>query len=264
MILKSFFAVAIFTANMAFSQIATDTPAQPLPPATTIPIVFTKSIDANHVHAGDPIMAKTTQLVILADEHVLPAGSQVVGHVIAGTPFTFDPTPYAKQRQSTLELQFDAIVDHGNKIPLSVYVRAIADPLSSWDATKPKSTDLDSLSTTTQIGGDLVTPSQSEVRSQEDDVVGYKRRGGVFAHLIAAKGNSPDGCDASDTEQSMGIFSASACGLYGFPDTTFVRSGRSGATSTILLESRRRPMKIYSKSNALLEVTDGDMHLAVR
>jgi len=264
MVLKSFFAVAVFSANLAFSQIATHTTAQPLLPATTIPIVFTKSVDANHVHAGDPIAARTTQLVILADGHVLPAGSQVVGHVIAGIPFAFDPTPYAKQKQSSLEIQFDAIVDRGDKLPLSVYVRAIADPLSSWDATKPKSTDFDSLSTTTQIGGDLVTPSQSEVRSQEDDVVGYKRREGVFAHLIAAKGSSPDGCDASDTEQSMGIFSASACGLYGFPDTTFVRSGRSGTTSTILLESHRRPMKIYSKSNALLEVTDGDIRVAAQ
>ena len=145
MVLKSFFAVAVFTANLAFSQISTRSTTQSLLPSTTIPIVFTKSIDANHVRPGDPIVAKTTQLVILADEHVLPAGSQVVGHVIEGTPFAFDPTPYAKQRQSSLELQFDAVVDHGNKIPLSVYVRAIADPLSSWDATKPKSTDLDSL-----------------------------------------------------------------------------------------------------------------------
>ncbi|HMH11643.1 MAG TPA: hypothetical protein VK578_00920 [Edaphobacter sp.] len=264
MVLKSFFAVVVFAANVASSQTSAHITAQSLPLGTTIPIIFTKSIDANHVHAGDPIAAKTTQLVILADGHVLPVGSQVVGHVIAGTPFAFDPTPYAKQKQSSLEIQFDAIVDHGDKLPLSVYVRAIADPLSSWDATKPKSTDFDSLSTTTQIGGDLVTPSQSEVRSQEDDVVGYKRREGVFAHLIAAKGSSPDGCDASDTEQSMGIFSASACGLYGFPDTTFVRSGRSGTASTILLESRRRPMKIYSKSNALLEVTDGDIRVAAR
>jgi hypothetical protein len=32
----------------------------------------------------------------------------------------------------------------------------------------------------------------------------------------------------------------------------------------LLLESRRRPMKIYSKTNALLEVTDGNPHMASR
>jgi hypothetical protein len=263
-ILKSFFAAAIFTASYAVSQTAVNPAVESLPASTTIPIVFTKSIDANHAHANEPIAAKTTQAVKLADGHELPAGSQVIGHVVSETPFAFDPTPYAKQNQSSLEIQFDSIVDRGTKIQLSVYVRALADPLSSWDATTPKSTDLDPLGTTTQIGGDLVTHSQTEVRSPDDDVVGYERHGGVYAHLIAARGNSPDGCDSSDTEQSMGIFSASACGLYGFPDATFLRSGREGATSTLLLESRRRPMKIYSKSNALLEVTDGNSHLASR
>jgi hypothetical protein len=264
MLSKSVFVTVIFSAVGAFSQINTNTNVELLPASTTIPIVFTKSIDANHVRADDPIAAKTTQVVNLANGHVLSAGSLVIGHVVSGSPFVFDKTPYAKQKQSTLEIQFDAIMDRDTKVPLSVYVRALADPLTSWDATTPKSTDLDSLSTTTQIGGDLVTPSQTEVRSQDDDVVGYKRHGGIYAHLIAARGNSPDGCGASDTEQSMGIFSASACGLYGFPDTTFLRSGRQGGASTLALASRRRPMKIYSNSNALLEVIDGNKNVASR
>jgi hypothetical protein len=264
MVLRSILTAALFTAGSAYSQTASITTSETLAPQTTIPIVFMKAIDANHAHAGDPVMARTSQGITLANGGIIPAGSAVIGHVVAETPFAFDRTPYAKQKQSSLEIQFDAIDNHGSKIPLSVYVRAIADPLSSSDATMPKSTDLDPLSTTTQIGGDLVTPSQDEVRSQDDDVVGYKRHGGIYAHLIASKGNSPDGCDASDTEQSMGIFSASACGLYGFTDTTFVRSGRSGATSTLLLQSRRRALKIYSKSHALLEVAAANANLASR
>jgi hypothetical protein len=264
MVLRSILTAALFTAGSAYSQTANPTNTETLAPQTTIPIVFTKSVDANHAHTGDPVTAKTSQAIALANGRLLPAGSAVIGHVTAETPFVFDRTPYAKQKQSSLEIQFDTIDDHGNKIPLSVYVRAIADPLSSSDATTPKSTDLDPLSTTTQIGGDLVTPSQTEVRSQDDDVVGYKRHGDIYAHLIASRGNSPDGCDASDTEQSMGIFSASACGAYGFVDTTFVRSGRTGATSTLLLESRRRALKIYSKSNALLEVNGPNTNLAAR
>jgi hypothetical protein len=264
MALGSFFTVAFFAASGAFSQTAVSSTAELLPRLTTIPIVFTKSIDANRVHAGDPIAARTTQQIRLASGHILPAGSRVAGHVISGIPFTFDKTPYAKQKLSSLEIQFDSVADGNTQIPLSVYVRALADPLSSWDAATPKSTDLDSLGTTTQVGGDLVTPSQEEVRSQEDEVVGYKRRGGVYAHLISASGNSPEGCDASDTEQSMGIFSASACGLYGFTDITLVHSGRGSAPGTILLESRRHAPKIYAHSNALLEVTEENTHLATR
>jgi len=248
MVLKPFLAASIiFVVGVADAQTAAINTVRPFPPSTTIPIVFTKGIDATHVHVNDSIDAKTTQEVKLTNGQVVPAGSPVIGHVVSVTPFVFDPTPYAKQKQSALEIQFDSIVDHG-----------------SWGAATPKSSDLDPLGTTTQVGGDLVTPSQTEVRSQDDDVVGYKRHGRIYAHLIAASGNSPDGCDASDTEQSMGIFSASACGLYGFPDTTFLRSGRSDPTSTLLLESRRRPMKIYSKTNALLEVTDGNPHMASR
>jgi hypothetical protein len=100
-----------------------------------------------------------------------------------------------------------------------------------------------------------VTPSQSQVRSQDGDTVGYRRSGGVYAHLISASGNGPDSCDASNTEQSMGPFSASACGLYGFTDLTLVGTGRTGEASTLTLVSNRRSPKIWAKSAALLEVT---------
>jgi hypothetical protein len=153
-----------------------------------------------------------------------------------------------------LSIHFDSIESKGTKLPLRVYVRAMADPVTVWDAQRPLSTDLDSLSTTTQIGGDQVVPSQSEVTSQGGDIVGYRRRGGVYAHLIAASGNGPEHCDASETEQSMGLFSASACGLYGYTDVTLLNTGKTSDVSTLVLASRRRSAKIWAKSEALLEV----------
>ncbi len=245
-----FFAVIALSVPLAAAQ---GSPAM-LSPGTTLPIQFERSVDSNHVHAGDAVAARTTQQVRLANGQIVPAGANVTGHVLAANAFTFDKTPYAKQQSSTLTIQFDSIDSKGERLPLRVYVRAMADPLTVWDAERPKATDMDPLSTTTQIGGDQVTPSQSEVISQDGDTVGYKRHGGVYAHLTSAVGNGPARCDASDTEQSMGHFSASACGLYGYTDVTMLDAGNNGTPSTLTLSARRRSAKIWAKSEALLEV----------
>lgn len=248
--LPVFAAIAAFSTSFATAQVSTQT----LAPGTTLPIQFERSIDSNRVHAGDAVVAKTIQQVRLANGQVMPAGAHVTGHVVTASAFTFDKTPYAKQQASTLTIHFDSIESKGGTLPLNVYVRAIAEPLTVSEAQNPKSTDLDSLSTTTQIGGDQVVPSQSEVKSQDGDTVGYNRRGGVYAHLISAVGNGPTTCDASDTEQSMGHFSASACGLYGYVDVTMLSSGKNGEISTLTLSARRRSAKIWARSEALLEV----------
>jgi hypothetical protein len=243
---------------LLFPPFAVGQASQGLSPGTTLPIQFERSVDSSHVQAGDAVVAKTTQQVRLANGQVLPAGAHVTGHVVATKAFIFDKTPYAKQQASTLTIRFDSVESKGETLPLQVYVRAMADPLAVWDAERPQATDMDPLSTRTQIGGDQVIPSQSEVRSQDDDIVGYNRHGGVYAHLISAAGNGPVSCDASDTEQSMGHFSASACGLYGYTDVRVLDAGKSGNTSTLTLSARRRSAKIWAKSEALLEVV-GDI-----
>jgi hypothetical protein len=246
--------IAVLSAPFAVAQ---GSPAT-LSPGTTLPIQFERSVDSNHAHAGDSVAARTTQQLHLANGKILPAGAHVTGHVLSANVFTFDKTPYAKQQASRLTIQFDSIESKGETLPLRVYVRAMADPLTVWDAQRPKATDMDPLSTTTQIGGDQVTPSQSEVISQDGDTVGYNRHGGVYAHLISAVGNGQERCDASDTEQSMGHFSASACGLYGYTDVTMLDAGKTGTPSTLTLSARRRSAKIWARSEALLEVLGDD------
>jgi hypothetical protein len=250
-------AVSLFSSSCALAQSKTDS----LTPGTTLPIAFPHGIDSGHIQAGAPVEAKTTQQVHLENGHMLPSGTRVLGHVVTSNAFSFDKTPYAKQSASTLTIQFDSIVSDGEKLPVHVYVRAMADPLTVWDAQRPKATDLDPLSTTTQIGGDQVTPSQSEVESQEGDTVGYRRRSGVYAHLVSAVGRGSESCDATNTEQSMGLFSASACGLYGYTDTTLMSSGKNGE-STFTLTARRRSAKIWAKSQALLEVVSTNQNIS--
>jgi hypothetical protein len=222
-----------------------------LAPGTTLPITFSKTIEANHAHPGDRVEARTTQPVLLSDGSTLPCGSHVIGHVVGASGFKYDDTPYARQPHSVLAIHFDSVETAGQEtksLPIQVYVRALADPVTVEAALAPNLYD-DSLRSHSQIGGDIVTPSQKEVVSQHDDVVGYLKHGSVYAHLLRA-GN----CDGGDTEVSMGVFSANACGLYGFTDSTLESPGKSGEPSTFTLVSNRRSPEIWAHSAALLEV----------
>lgn len=216
----------------------------------TLPIVITKTVSADHSRPGDSVSARTIQSVGLANGTIVPSGTEITGHVVAADPFVFDKTPYARQKQSSLTIRFDSLQLAGIAVPLNVRVRAMADPITSWDARMPNVNDEDMSSpTVTQIGGDQLNPSQSEVVSMEGDVVAYNRRGGVYAHLI-----SNGGCDSSSVEVSVAIYSASACGVYGFTNVAAQEMGSSNHPSMLTLVSTRTDPKIWKNSTALLEV----------
>lgn len=238
------------TLVVAQSHASTETT---LAPQTTLPITFTKSVSADRSKPGDVVLARTTQAIKLSGGREVRPGALITGHVITAKPFAYNKAPYAKQGESTLEVQFDSLVAEGEKVPLRVYLRAIADPITSWDARRPKSTDLDSLGTLTQVGGDQLTPSQNEILSSDGDVVGYNKHSGAFAHLIANTGRSVQ-CDGSNTEQAVSIFSASACGMYGFTGTSLNSAGSISDPSHVSLSSTHGSPKIWKNSVALLEV----------
>jgi hypothetical protein len=235
--------VLLFASTAAFAQ----NPGLAAP--TTLPIKFTKTIRADHAKVGDAVQAKTIQRVQLQDGGSIPSGARVLGHVVSANGFTYDKTPYSRQKASALSVHFDSIQMNGNAVPLNVTVRAIATPIATWDAERPQASDMDSLSTTTQIGGDQLIPSQSEVRNMNGDVVAYNKRDGVYAHLIAH-----GGCDGSDVEVSVAIFSASACGAYGFANVSLTESGTAAQPSTLTLVSTHGSPEIWKHTTALLEV----------
>jgi hypothetical protein len=241
------FTLAFASAFAAQGHAATDAVAQ-LPSHATLPITFTQTVSAAHAKPGDVVLAKTTQAVKLTDGRDVPSGSVVKGHVLASTTFTYDKTPYAKQAPGLLEIQIDSLQARGQTIPLHVSLRAMADPITTWGAYESKSSDLDPDATTTQVGGDLLTPSQNEILDRNGDVVGYNKKGGEFAHLIA-NSRGPIQCDGGDTEQPVSRFSASACGLYGFAEASLT----SFDSSRIGLVSTHTTPQIWKHSTALLE-----------
>jgi hypothetical protein len=238
-------ALTLFSAiGIAHAQSAPRLDAQ-----TTLPVVITRSISADHSKAGDPVLAKTFQIIRLPDGTLLPSGARVTGHVIVSEGFAFDKTPYAKQKSATLSVRFDYVQIDGQEVPLNVTIRAFADQITSNDAYAPLATDLDSRSTRTLIGGDKLYASQDGVENMDGDVVAYNRRSGVYAHLI------PNGtCDGSSVEVSMGIYSPSSCGAYGFAGIHVTERGSASVPSTLTLVSNRRSPELPKHATALLEV----------
>lgn len=225
-----------------------------LAPQTTVPITFVKSVNANNAKPGDAVLARTAQTVRLASGRVLKPGAEVLGHVVSVTPFTVNKMPYAQQNSSVLNIQFDSLSAQGEKIPLHVYIRALADVFAATAAVEPRPSDEDPLHRTTQIGGDVVTPSQSEILGSGGDTVGYNKRGGNVAHLIANVGSGGLRCDGSNTEQPVSTFSASACGLYGFNGLALSVPDHGTEPSAFSLSSTHRAPEIPRYSTALLEV----------
>jgi hypothetical protein len=241
-------AFMIVASSLAAVAQGAGTPVQ-LPVQTTLPISFSSTVSAKGAHAGDPVLAKTFQAVTLPNGVILPSGSKVIGHVAESAAFAYDNTPYAKQKDSSLTIHFDAIEANGTKIPLNVSVRAMADVSSTTAALEPTSSDNDPLGTLTLVGGEYLIPSQREVRNMDGDVVAYNRHGGVYAHLIAS-----GHCDGGSTEVSMGVFSATACGLYGFTNVSATEFGSLTNPSTLTLTSFRTSPVVWKHSTALLEV----------
>jgi len=242
--------ILFLSCGIALAQGGGDANGTLLQAPTTLPISFANSVSADRSHNGDPVVARTFQAVRLANGTVIPSGTKVTGHVLAASPFVFDKTPYAKQKQSTLSIQFDSLQLNGHSVPLNITVRAMADPIASWDARMPNVNDQDTSSpSNTQIGGDQFNRWRSDVVNMEGDSVAYSRRDGVYAHLI-----SSHGCDASSVEVSVAIFSASACGLYGFAGVSAEEMGSSAKPSTLTLVSTRTSPKIRKNTTALLEV----------
>jgi hypothetical protein len=224
-----------------------------LPEQTTVPVMFDHKIDAAKAKPGDTVTGRTMQVVLLGDGGELPKGSRAIGHVVSARGYQFDETPYAVQQASYVTIQIDRFEDKGESIPVRTSLRVIADAPTTQQALSPQSdADTDHVGTMVMVGGAQYSPIGKRVTSgQFQDVVGYNKKQGVFAHLIPASYEGNLHCDGSQTEQSMAIFSPDACGLYGFAGDSL---STDAATGSFRLESTHHSVVIYGGSSASLQV----------
>lgn len=247
---------AVFFSILGVSPVCV---AATVPSTTAVPVQFTHTIDASKAKPGDAVTARTLQVIVLPDGQLIPKGTTVLGHVVAANPFQFNSTPYAVQTASSLSVHFDSLREKGETIPVSLSVRALADDRLSEQAATPHFLANDSgiAPTIDQIGGDQYAPAGKTIESANGDVVGYNRKQGAFARLIAnVSQNGSVACDATNTEQSVAIFSASACGLYGFGSKASLSENGQANGGTFRVESIGYNFTLGQGSTALLQVTE--------
>lgn len=245
--------LALGASNLAVCAGAANISAQSqaLPQSTAIPVRFEHSVDTNKAKVGDAVTAKTIQVVVLSDSRSIAKGSTLTGHIVAIEAFHFDQTPYAHQHPSSLSIHFDKLQTGDTTIPVNLSIRAIANVNDSKDATYPHSMDdTDHVGMMTLIGGTTFSPLDKMIQSENGDAIGYNRKNGVFARLIAS-----GTCSGTDTEQSTAIFSPDACGAYGFGGDYLTENGRDGS-GTFTLAVRGHSVKLYAGSTALLQVNE--------
>jgi hypothetical protein len=223
-----------------------------IPEQTAIPIIFSHTIDSRKAKRGDAVTAKTLQVVELRSGREIPKNSIVLGHVVEVQ------SPRKKGSSSRLSIQFESITAKNETIPIRVSVRALASRNDSYDATTPTGpVGADVLETTTLIGGDYLYVSDKHLYSPGGGVIGENRKNGLFGRLRPAEYHGRHTnvlCGGTDTVQSLAIYSASACGLYGFSDTYMTEAGDEDLSGTFTLECSNAFVRIDGLSTALLQV----------
>lgn len=224
---------------------------------TALPVVFPANLDAAHLRAGQAIEVRSTQAVTLSNGLQLPKGTRLAAHVVAAEGFTFDNRPYAEQKGSRLSIRFDSIEGERGAVQIHARLRAMAAAPDVRKATTVEfANEADSEGTLQLIGAVSYSPRATRIAAADGATLAYQRHDGIFARLSAGE-QTEHGltvrCAANQQEQAVGIFSGSACGVYGFGASYLSDNGAE--SGTISLNSGLENVRIERGSAALLEVS---------
>lgn len=219
----------------------------PLQPGITIPVALQHSLRAGKDPIGTRIVARTTQRVPIAPGLYLKRGAEVVGEVSASTSGNTASQP------NTLSLRFTGLRYQNYTVELHSDAIAIANFTDVGDTAAPAAGGPDRGNpdaanwTTRQVGGDEVYRSGwvGDVYNNVMRKVGSADFDGVYRDPP-----SPRPGQDLDFPLALGVFSASATGLYGFdPDITL-----HSVNGTITLTSPSHKLFLHGGDNLLLEV----------
>jgi hypothetical protein len=209
------------------------------------------ALNSKKSKAGQAISATLMQDVPLAPGSTIHAGNKVIGHVL-------DVTPASAAGGAEISFQFDTIEISKQKVPITTNLRALASMMEIHEAQLPQSGPDRGTSenawTTVQVGGDVVYRGGGPV-THGLEVVGTPTANGVLGQLRA----NPDAkcrgeTDGNNLPQALWLFSADACGAYGFPNLTIIRAGRSSPFGQIIIGSTKGDFEVRSGSGMLLRV----------
>ena len=237
------FRVALAAAILCFGSRVADsaTATQTLPAGTALPVMLNTTLNAKNDKAGQKLEGKLMQEVRLPSGAVIKKGSRVTGEVVS------------VQKPLRISVRFDQLQDEHQSIPLKVSLRAVAAAESVFQAGLPADASTSESSdewVTEQVGGQYVFRGRGYVTSDLGRI-GVWNGNGVWGKLQAGE-NCPATDDNGD-EQSLWIFSTTACGAYGFENMQIVHDGRDNPVGQITLQSDKQ-MLVRGGSGWLLLV----------
>ena len=246
--MRNLFVVVLwFCATAVFGQ-------NTIPAGTILPLRLNSALNSKKSKAGQAISATLMQDVPLASRSAIHAGTKVIGHIL-------DVTPPTAASGAKISFGFDTIEISKRKVPLTANLRALASMMEVQGAQLPQSGPDRGTSenswTTIQIGDDVVYRGGGPV-AHGLEVVGTPAANGVLCRVRANPAAKCRGeTDGNDRPQALWVFSADACGAYGFPDLTIIHAGRSSPIGQVTIGSSRGDFKVRSGSGMLLRVNKG-------
>jgi hypothetical protein len=178
------------------------------PVGTVVAIVLNDTLNSRICRPGQRVVGEIAQEVPLANKRVIRVRSRVFGEV---TQVKNGPG------MAKLGLRFEQIELGNERVAISAWARAVASPLTTASAGKPTNLATSpSAWTVRQIGDDVVYGVGGPVETEMGEVVGKSVPGGVLVTISNRPGSMCEGIPLSKTPQASWLFSASACGVYGF------------------------------------------------
>jgi hypothetical protein len=217
-----------------------------LPAGTALPVVVSSGLNAKNAKPGQKIEGKLAQAVKIPDGGHLNKGARVTGHVVSAT------RPGGGSR---VVVQFDQLQDEHVSLPLQVGLRAMASSQAVFQAGVPVDNTTDAESSeewvTQQVGGDYVFRGRGYMSSAVAKD-GIWDGAGVWGRLPVIEGCA--GVENNNPMQSLWIFSAAACGVYGFEHTKLDSDGSNTPPYGQIAFSSPKDIDIRGGSGWLLVV----------
>jgi len=236
-------AILLAMATESFGQNA-------IPPRTILPLQLNTSLHSRKSKSGQVVTARVMQDVPLPSGGRIRAGSKAIGRVL-------DVSEARNGRGARISLRFDTLQVSKRRIPINTNLRALASMMDVEDAQIPKTgpdrgTPEDAW-TTVQVGGNVVYRGGGPV-AKGLQVVGTPTTNGVLVQVASKPGTPCRGSLGGDRLQALWIFSADACGTYGFADLTIAHAGRSDPIGQITLATEKKNIDVRAGSGLLLRV----------
>ena len=223
--------------------------ASQIPAGYILPAQIDRTVSVEDARVGDVIEARIMQEVPLPNREKIAFRSMLEGSVLH----------VARDEDETgleLTVRFDRVSHRGQNLTVATSLRAIASYIAVRDAQAPVGAYDEAFprwANTVQIGGDVRYGDGHSVRDRWNQTVGKAVIGGVLVH---AKANPALGCEwpmgADDRPQALWLFSADACGVYGFEGVQIVHNGQSEPLGEIILHFKKATMKLRAGTGLLL------------